>query len=234
MLRLGARRLQRSASTAVDELLRRNAAYAERAKPWFDKHGADPHRPSFVWIGCSDARASPNLLLDTEPGQVFVHRNIANLVVTTDASLNSVLQYSVGVLRVPHVLVCGHYDCGGVRASVARQDLDSHALGPPLEDWLRNIRNVRRLHRDELDAITDPELAHRRLVELNVLEQCQNVLRLGVVQRMRRVSAAASGGEVLPQVHPLVYDPANGRLKRLDHDVDGEHRQLDNIYDLFQ
>lgn len=124
------------------------------------------HSPKVLWIGCSDARVDPNEIIGELPGTVFVHRNIANLVVNTDFNFMSVLQYAVEALGVKHVVVCGHYDCGGVKASLTNVDHQA-----PLENWLRNIRDTYRLHKDELNSI--PELAdrQRRLVELNVIEQ---------------------------------------------------------------
>merc|ERR1711935_941830 len=139
----------------------------------------------------------------------------------------SVLQYAVNVLCVPHIIVCGHYDCGVVRASLSRSHLDSRDLGSPLEDWLRNIRDVQRLHAEELTAISDPEQKVRRVVELNVIEQCLNIYKTGVVQRRRLLTSSvkSAGGLGLrstfpqPRVHALVYNPLDGRLKQLDLDM---------------
>jgi carbonic anhydrase len=140
-----------------------------------------------------------------DAGSVFVLRNVANMVVNTDFNLMAALQYAVNVLKIPHIIVCGHYDCGGVRASIANVD---HVA--PLENWLRNIRDVYRLHRAELDAISDPEKRHRRLVELNVIEQCVNLFKTGAVQRMR-VQTFKDGAEyTTPRIHPCVFDPATG------------------------
>ena len=136
------------------------------------------HAPKILWIGCSDARVPANEIIDQKPGSVFVHRNIANQVVNTDFNCMSVLQYAVDVLHVKHIIVCGHYDCGGVKASL--QNADHRA---PLENWLRNIRDTYRLHKGELDAIKDPQARQRKLVELNVEEQCINVFKTAVVKR---------------------------------------------------
>jgi len=138
------------------------------------------HKPEVLWIGCSDARVPANVIVGEPPGTMFVHRNIANQVISTDFNAMSVLQYAVEVLDVKHIIVCGHYDCGGVKASLER--FDHHA---PLEHWLTNIRHVHRFHKDELDAITDPVQKTRRLVELNVIEQCLNVFHNPTVQRRR-------------------------------------------------
>jgi carbonic anhydrase len=134
----------------------------------------------------------------------------------------------VGVLQVPHIIVCGHYDCGGVRASIENKD---HV--PPLENWLRNIRDVYRLHREELDAIEDAEERHRRLVEVNVIEQCVNLFKTGVVQR-RRVETHTDPEykSAQPRIHPVVFDPKTGKLKLLEVDFSTYIDELHNIYDL--
>jgi carbonic anhydrase len=157
------------------------------------------------FLGCADARVPANEVIGEDAGSVFVLRNVANMVVNTDFNLMAALQYAVNVLKIPHIIVCGHYDCGGVRASIANVD---HVA--PLENWLRNIRDVYRLHRAELDAISDPEKRHRRLVELNVIEQCVNLFKTGAVQRMR-VQTFKDGAEyTTPRIHPCVFDPATG------------------------
>lgn len=162
-------------------------------------------------------------------GSVFVARNVANMVVNTDNNLLAALQYAVAYLKVPHIIVCGHYDCGGVRAAVTRFD---HR--PPLENWLRNIRDVYRVHRVELDRIKDPEERHRRLVELNVVEQCVNLYKTGVVQR-RRLETKKEGREYpVPQIHGVVYDPKVGLLKRVNVDFATMCDDLDGIYELYE
>lgn len=161
-------------------------------------------------------------------GSVFVSRSVANMVVNTDSNLLSALQYAVAYLKVPHIIVCGHYECGGVRASVTRFN---HM--PPLENWLRNIRDVYRIHRKELDAIKDPEQRHRRLVELNVVEQCINVYKTGVVQR-RRLETKNDGEYPVPQIHGVVFDPKVGLLKRVDVNFAAMTDDLDGVYDLYE
>ena len=141
-------------------------------------------------------------------------------------NFRSVLQYAVNVLRVPHIIVCGHYDCGGVKAAMGKVNHDSRDLGSPLEDWLQNIRDVCRLHKDELDAITDPEAKHKRLVELNVIEQCLNIYKTGVVQRRRLLSSQVTGAYPQPRVHGVVYSIRDGRLKKLDHDFHKQRKKL--------
>jgi carbonic anhydrase len=163
-----------------------------------------------------------------DAGSVFVLRNVANMVVNTDFNLMSGLQYAVNYLKIPDIIVCGHYDCGGVRASTATND---HAA--PLENWLRNLRDVYRLHRTELDGIKDPELRHRRLVELNVIEQCVNLYKTGAVQRSRLESKIDPENASLPRIHPTVFDPKTGRLIDLQVDLDDYMSELKSIYGLY-
>lgn len=162
-------------------------------------------------------------------GSVFVARNVANMVVNTDNNLLAALQYAVAYLKVPHIIVCGHYDCGGVRAAVTRFN---HM--PPLENWCRNIRDVYRVHRVELDRIKDPEERHRRLVELNVVEQCVNLYKTGVVQRRRLETKEEGRPYPVPQIHGVVYDPKVGLLKRVNVDFAAMTDDLDGIYDLYE
>ena len=166
-------------------MLDANKAWADRMreeKPGFFDEIKRGHAPKILWIGCSDARVPANEIIGEPPGSVFVHRNIANQVVSTDMNCMSVLQYAVEVLKVKHIIVCGHYDCGGIRASTETADHRS-----PLVNWLRNLRDIYRLYKPELDAITDKTARQRRLVELNTIEQCLNVYKTAVVQR-RRIS----------------------------------------------
>ena len=183
----------------------------EREDPDYFKKLGSGHHPTYMWIGCADARVPANEIMGEPVGSVFVARNVANMVVNTDFNLMSALQYAINVLKVDHIIVCGHYDCGGVRAAV--QNLD-HV--PPLENWLRNIRDVYRIHRDELDAIEHPEARHRRLVEINVVEQCVNLFKTGAVQR-RRVETYKLGQKYsTPRIHACVFDPKEGILHRLE------------------
>ena len=217
----------------IDHLLAANREWTETNKEWFDRHGASEHRPRYLWIGCSDARVPANQIIGEPAGTVFVHRNIANLVVSSDMNLLSVLQYAVNVLRVPHIIVCGHYDCGGIKAAMGRTHHDSRDVGSPLQDWLHNIRDVCRLHHEELGAITDATAKHRRLVELNVVEQCLNLFKTGVVQRRRLLTSQVTGAYPQPRVHGVVYDPKDGVLKKLDNDFRAERKKLAQHYDLF-
>jgi carbonic anhydrase len=170
-------------------------------------------KPEYLFIGCSDSRVPANEITGTDPGEMFVHRNIANLVVNSDINMLAVLQYSVEVLNVKHVIVCGHYGCGGVKAA-----LEGHQLGL-IDKWLRNIKDVYRLHQAELDGIHNEEDKNRRMVELNVEEQVFNLMKTSYVQRNRELYG-------FPQVHGWVYDIAEGYIKDLEIDVDkelGEH-----------
>lgn len=182
-----------------------------------------------TWTGCVDARAPPNMIMGTEAGTMLTVRNIANMVVNNDLAVMSAIQFGINVLKIPHVIVCGHYECGGVRASVANVD---HA--PPLSIWLRNIRDVYRLHARELDAIKDPEDRHRRLVDLNVIEQCVNLYKTGVIQAKRIESYQEGAPAAIPRVHPIVFDPKTGAIRKLQVDFDKYMSELDAIYDLYE
>jgi carbonic anhydrase len=166
-------------------------------------------------------------MMGEEAGNIFVQRNVANLVVNNDMNLLSALQYGVGYLKVKDIIVCGHYECGGMRAAESATD---HVA--PLETWLRNIRDVYRLHKSELDAIKDPDVRHRRFVELNVIEQCLNVFKSGIVQQRRKETYLE--GEMLPRVHAMVFDPKSGDLKRIPFDFSEFSDDLNNIYGMYQ
>jgi carbonic anhydrase len=153
----------------LGSLLQANKRWAKRmheAQPQFFEDIKKGHAPKILWIGCSDARVPANEIIGEPPGSVFIHRNIANMVVNIDFNCMSAIQYAVDVLKVKHIIICGHYDCGGVRAALTLKD---HK--PPLENWLRNIRDSYRIHRHELNAIEDPIARQRRMVEINVVEQ---------------------------------------------------------------
>lgn len=177
---------------------------------------AKGQKPPILWIGCSDSRVPANEITGTEPGEIFVHRNIANMVVHTDMSMLSVLDYSVNVLGVSHVIVCGHYGCGGVNAA-----LDNKQVGI-IDNWLRHIKDVYRLHKDEIDSIPTLEARQRRMVELNVQEQVFDLTKTSIVQN------AWARGQFL-QVHGLVYDISNGILKDLNVTV-GDNSEIDAVY----
>ena len=191
--------------TNLERLLNQNRSWvAERTGEDADffTRQVDQHEPHFLWIGCSDARVPANVVTQTNAGEMFVHRNIANLVVPTDNNLLAVLEYALEVLKVQDVIVCGHYRCGGVRASMGEVPL------PRVDAWLENIRTVRRLHAAELNAIEDETTRWRRLVELNVAEQVSSLSRLPVVRTVW------DRGDVL-RLHGIVYDIADGVLRDL-------------------
>ncbi|MDX1719145.1 carbonic anhydrase [Salegentibacter mishustinae] len=174
--------------------------------------------PNILYIGCSDSRVTAEELMGVAPGDVFVHRNIANMVPNTDLSAMSVIDYAVAHLEVKHVVVCGHYFCGGVKAAMQSQDLGI------LNPWLRNIRDVYRIHQTELDNIKDEEERYKRLVELNVQEQCINVIKTAEVQR-----AFLDRGIT---VHGWVFDIHSGKLIDLDIDFSEILKNVMKIYHL--
>jgi carbonic anhydrase len=156
-------------------------------------------------------------------------RNVANMVVSTDVSMIGALQFAVFVLGVKHIIVCGHYDCGGVRASMKKAD-----VGPPLEMWIRNLRDVYRTHQKELDRIKDPEERHRRMVEINVVEQCVNLYKTGIVQKQRSLTAADPECKfAAPVIHACVFDPKNGILKQLDINFDEYLADIRDVYEMY-
>lgn len=161
---------------------------------------ATGQEPEFLYIGCSDSRVQPEDFMGVKPGEVFVHRNIANLVPNNDNNSYSVLQYAVKVLKVKHIIVCGHYGCGGIKAALDLKDLGA------LNSWIRNISDVHRFHREEMDALPDDAARFRRLVELNVQEQCLNIMKLSFVQEAR------AEGEY-PRIHGWVYDISQGTVR---------------------
>src|SRR5688572_19006657 len=164
---------------SIDKLLLQNKAWAAdrvRFDPEYFKSRANDQTPEFLWIGCSDSRVPANEITGTQPGDIFVHRNIANMVVHTDMNLLSVLDYAVNILNVEHVIVCGHYGCGGVKAA-----MDNVQYGL-VDNWLRNIKDVYRLHYHELESIQDEERRFDRFVELNVTEQVFEVTKTSIIQ----------------------------------------------------
>lgn len=199
-----------------------NSKWAEekaRADPTFFTKLSEGQTPEYLWIGCSDSRIPAEQITGLEPGEVFVHRNIANLVCNIDLNATSVLHYAVEHLHVKHVIVCGHYGCGGVKAAMTPKDLGI------LNPWLRNIRDVYRLHEKELDAIADDEERYNRLVELNVIEQCRNVMKLAVVQK-------SFGKNRFPVVHGWVFGFQDGLLKDLKFDFAATLKDVQKIYNL--
>jgi carbonic anhydrase len=202
-----------------DKALERNRAWAEERKrtdPGYFEQMESGQQPELLYIGCSDSRVPANTLMGLSPGDVFVHRNIANLVPNTDTNVHSVLEFALEQLEVKHVIVCGHTQCGGIRAAMRPSDMGS------LNGWLRNITDVYRLHFDELSAIKDEEARHRRLVELNAEEQCVNVIKSAAYQRRRRARRA-------PQIHAWIYEVGTGRIVDLKPDLDGLFSKYQSI-----
>ena len=182
-------------------LLQENRTWAEnklKSDPDYFNRLLHVQTPEFLWIGCSDSRVPPDQITQTEPGEIFIHRNVANLVVNTDVNLLSVLDFAVNHLKVKHVVVCGHYGCGGIKAALSKTDFK-----PVLNMWLRNIKDVYRFHRGQLDAIEDENKRMDCLVELNVKEQMMNLVKTSIIQR-------AWQHEQRPDLHGWVYDLHDG------------------------
>ena len=201
-------------------LLKENKQWAAKKiseDPEYFERLAHLQTPEFLWIGCSDSRVPANEITGTQPGEIFVHRNVANLVINTDVNVLSVLDYAVNHLKVKHVIVCGHYGCGGIKAAITNHDFKA-----VLNMWLRNIKDVYRIHRGELDAITDPEKKENRLVELNVQEQVFNLAKTSIVQRAWRK-------EQRPDLHGWVYGLDNGLIKPVFEMKAGTH--IDSLYE---
>lgn len=205
---------------SYERLLLENKAWATEKvadDPEFFERLAHLQTPEFLWIGCSDSRVPANEITGTQPGEIFVHRNVANLVINTDVNLLSVLDYAVNHLKVKHVIVCGHYGCGGIKAATTKTDFK-----PVLNMWLRNIKDVYRLHRDELDGIRDEEQRCDRLVELNVREQVMNLAKTSIIQR-------AWKHEQRPDLHGWVYGLKDGIIKPVFEMKSGTH--IDSLYE---
>lgn len=203
-----------------ETLLQDNKTWAEEkvaSNPLFFKNLSELQTPDFLWIGCSDSRVPANEITNTQPGEIFVHRNVANLVINTDVNLLSVLDYAVNHLKVKHVIVCGHYGCGGIKASMTKDDYK-----PVLNMWLRNIKDVHRIHRNELDKINDDEKKCDRLVELNVQEQIFNLAKTSTIQR-------AWQKEQRPDLHGWVYGLNNGIINPVFEMKAGTH--IDPLYE---
>ena len=186
-------------------LLLNNKAWVQdrlSLRPDYFSRTSGVQKPDFLWIGCSDSRVPAEEVTGVEPGELFVHRNIANLVVHTDFNMLSVVQYAVEVLKVKHIIICGHYGCGGVRAAMSRQHLGL------INKWLRHIKDIYRLHATELDAIPDDGPRLERLIELNVFEQVHHLAQLSFVQ-------LAWKREQRPTLHGWIYDIHTGYLKQI-------------------
>ncbi|KAK3317715.1 carbonic anhydrase [Cercophora scortea] len=205
-----------------DRVFESNRAWAaeQTAKdPEFFAKLAAGQNPEYLWIGCSDSRIPAEQITGLAPGDAFVHRNIANLVCNTDLNAMSVIDYAVTHLEVKHIVVCGHYGCGGVKAAMTAKDLGI------LNPWLRNIRDVYRLHEKELNAIKGEDERYNRLVELNVIEQCRNVIKTATVQQ-------SYAKNKFPIVHGWVFGFHDGLLKDLNIDFEGVLHDIQKIYNL--
>lgn len=205
-----------------DEIFENNRKWIAQKKGsdvrFFEKLVQDQN-PAYLYIGCSDSRVTAEEIMGADPGEIFVHRNIANIVSNCDLNTLSVIQYAVTHLGVEHVIICGHYNCGGVKAAMQAKNLGI------LNPWLRNVRDVYRLHKKELSGISNEEHRYQRLVQLNVQEQCLNVIKTAAVQE-----AYAATGK--PVVHGWVFDLSTGELIDLKVDFQGMLQQVKEIYDL--
>lgn len=205
---------------SYEKLLKENKEWAARrvkTDPQYFERLSHLQKPEFLWIGCSDSRVPANEITGTQPGEIFVHRNVANLVVNTDINLMAVLDFAVTHLKVKHVIVCGHYGCGGIEAAATKKDYK-----PVLNMWLRNIKDVIRVHREELDAITDPVERNKRLVELNVQEQIINLSKTTIIQRSWHK-------EQRPDLHGWVYGLKDGLIKPVCEMKAGT--EIDSVYE---
>lgn len=204
--------------TSYQKLLRGNRIWSDTVKahnPEFFKQLSQGQNPEYLWIGCSDSRVPANEITGTKSGEIFVHRNIANVVIHTDSNLLSVVHYAVEYLKVKHIIVCGHYGCGGVAAAMSNVDV------PYVNNWLRNIKDVYSRHSNELEAITNLKERENRLVELNVIQQVQNLAKTKVVQQ------AWKSREM--QVHGWVYGMNEGLITDLNVAI-GDVTDLEPIF----
>ena len=191
---------------SIQHLFKNNLKWAEKIKqedPNFFKSLSEQQLPQYLWIGCSDSRVPANELLGMQPGEVFVHRNIANQVIHTDLNCLSVVQFAVEVLKVKHIIVCGHYGCGGIHAAL---DDDSHGL---IDNWLRHIKDVHRFHQEKLDLLSDDTERANLLSELNVVEQVANVSNTTILRN-------AWNNKQDITVHGFIYNIHDGILKNLN------------------
>src|SRR5690554_1055687 len=208
--------------TKYKQLFENNKKWIEqktRENKDFFKTLAEDQNPEYLYIGCSDSRVTAEELMGVGPGEVFVHRNIANLINNTDLNVMSVINYAIKHLHVKHIIVCGHYNCGGVKAAMKAQDLGL------INPWLRNIRDVYRFHKEELNAIKDEGKRYDRLVELNVIEQCVNVIKTAALQLQNLKDG-------YPIVHGWVFDIKTGKIIDLNIDFKGILDEIKDIYDL--
>jgi carbonic anhydrase len=205
--------------TTYEKLLLENKEWATKQvqiDPDFFSRLTHVQTPEFLWIGCSDSRVPADKITGTQPGEIFVHRNIANMVVHTDINLLSVLEYAVEVLKVNHIIVCGHYGCGGVKAAMG-----NHSLGI-INKWLRNIKDVYRIHKDEIDKIENEEERTNKLIEFNVSEQIMNLAKTSIIQKAWKHNQR-------PHLHGWVYGLNDGIIKPVCEMEPGTH--IDPLYE---
>jgi len=201
-------------------LLDANRVWAEETlleNPGYFKDLAKSQTPEYLWIGCADSRAPADLLTNTKPGEIFVHRNVANLVIHTDLNMLSVLQYAVEVLKVKHIMVVGHTNCGGIRAAMGNKDLGL------INKWLRNIKDIYNKHEEELEAIEDEDARAQRLTELNVQEQVRNLAKTSIIQ-------AAWQSENMPYLHGWVLDLSTGLINTICEIQPGDLQVIEKVY----
>jgi len=208
--------------TTYNEIFKNNKAWVKERLSidanYFEKL-AEGQDPDFLYIGCSDSRVTAEELMGLKPGEVFVHRNIANIVGNNDLNVMSVINYAVNNLKVKHIVICGHYYCGGVKAAMQSEDMGI------LNPWLRNIRDVFRFHKTELKLIESEDARYRRLIELNVEEQCLNVIKTAVVQRYYLKTG-------YPVVHGWVFDIKSGELIDLKIPFEEKLKEIQEVYNL--
>jgi carbonic anhydrase len=203
----------------IDKLIENNRKWAAdvvKDDPEFFSRLSNTQKPDFLWIGCSDSRVPADRITGTQPGEIFVHRNIANMVIHTDMNLLAVLEYAVDHLNVSHIIVCGHYGCGGVKAAMTRHNYDL------INKWIRNIKDVYRMHRERIDYQTKPEERLNKLIELNVEEQVMNLAKTSIVQRAWKAKKS-------PEIHGWVYSLEDGLIKELCTMTHKDH--LDPLYE---
>jgi carbonic anhydrase len=192
---------------SFEKLLLENKAWAEEKKmvdPDFFSEMAKSQTPEFLWIGCSDSRVPAEIIVNARPGEIFIHRNIANQVIETDFNSLSVLQYAVSVLQIKHIIVCGHYNCGGIKAALAKQRGDLVITNK----WLMHIKDIYRFHRKEIDSLATEEQRINRLVELNIIEQVHTISHTSIIQNAWQKYHR-------PVIHGWVYGLSDGLLNPL-------------------
>jgi carbonic anhydrase len=203
---------------SYEKLLLENKAWAKEVlneDPDFFKNLANTQHPEFLWIGCSDSRVPPDRITGTKPGEIFIHRNIANMVVHTDLNMLSVLEYAVNVLKVKHIIVCGHYGCGGVKAALGNANIGI------INKWLRNIKDVYKFNRDEINNLPSEDEKVNRLIELNIKQQLFNLTETSIIQKAWKDRQG-------PDLHGWVYDVADGIIRTI-HEIPAGS-EIDPIY----